>query len=1552
MVTLMRKERIAIMACQETHITDGNVDAVQQANPKVTIIHSGSRTNAAGVAFVLNNDLVKPKEIVHTELIVGRAARLRVCLEDDFGLDMINVYSPNEAARKKDFYKELKGKLCNQVDMSEPILMGDFNVVMEEIDRSPMHGDQADVVQELEGLLGQHRWIDGWREHNKDKLDYTYYQKGSASMSRIDRIYTNKDLATYAFNWGIIDSADLSDHLIMSVEIMKKFMPFIGKGTWKLGTSLLEDRRYMNIVRGLLREAEKDIKELRAVNEVGIQKRWNTLKRDVRSETQEYQREKRRELTREKRNLENALACQLSELKKERTRGSNVRLRERIKQTRKRLQERSRSHIDKLRREAKANYLVEGERCTKYWFNLNKEKYKKQIIYGLIDEKDRLQLKTTDMNKVATKYHRELQARPEMTAGRRAAVNVMKGGITRVLDHDQKEMLERGIGAEEVIEALKQAANGSSPGADGITYEFYKKWAEKPKTGEREDKPDIVGMLTAVYEEIERVGIIENKKDDSGHFADGVMCLLYKKNDKRKVENYRPITLLNTDYKLYTKTLTNRLNQVAGTILHENQAGFVPGRSLYDHTRNTHVAIDYCEIMEVNGCIVALDQEKAYDKIDHDYLWEVLEGFGFPEAFRNKVKELYKDTTKRILVNGVIGEHIEVKRGVHQGDPLSCLLYDIAIEPLAERLRSSGLEGIQAGNNIEKLLVNLFADDTLVYLGEGDSLEELNSIIEVFCTASTAKFNLQKTEYLPVGTKEWRTKVVEEQAFNGTAFQEGTRVVKDGDAMRTLGVWVGNGVTVTDKWDKILEKQKKIMKEWAKCHLSFRGKELVIKALVQSRAVFAATVDGIDDATVEKMVKQYKSFLWDGKKALMKWETVIRPRKQGGLNMPDLKTRIEAIEIMWIKRWQRSEGRPPWAEMMEDILFRNAKGSAVMHKRNQGHWILQDWDIKKIGNKNIPVMMESLIRTARKYNISFQPLRMTERMRRDLPLFHSISIKGMKHQLGKKPAGCLSRGHRIRTLGALVDSLEGPQPRNVCRKKECKKMANRLGELLPEYVDPRQTTPEPERSHGVEMSPDTRTENRKRRRSAICDADYRDDGRPLDAVRIGQREPGAKSMTEHDFKRRRQVEPLARVEEEVVIDRKEVLAGVALRNEGYDSGTAAIAIGIDGATFTQRVTGPVHRERILVLAIIKAIQMVGNNMPVMIRTRSGKAVQMAAEGMQLAEDVNWVGVENKDEWRQVLRLVRARNARTEIELVTKEHPLDGPLRGVEQEAKDNLARDEPAEDLMDTSDDKWDKKGARLQALTQRTAYAMIIEGMDNDVLTEITKNNIATTQDAIEEVTGRRPEEESIWNGTALMRNKKIADFVWKMVHQRIRCGKYFRNIPTMVESEFCSCAQTESIEHILCECATNGNGEMWDYMQEVWEKTHPHVGWVRPSGRLIRGIGAVEVAPKDLIHIHEMYRLMVGTAAWCIWKERNNRVFNGEPCDVNRIKNMWHKEMKEQAWADNARIKKLGAGNKKTKFIAKVQRFWCNNGALATMDGGQLRDGDILRLEYMHDV
>jgi hypothetical protein len=155
--------------------------------------------------------------------------------------------------------------------------------------------------------------------------------------------------------------------------------------------------------------------------------------------------------------------------------------------------------------------------------------------------------------------------------------------------------------------------------------------------------------------------------------------------------------------------------------------------------------IKYADITEEDGALIALDQEKAYDRINHDYLFEVLNSFNLPPIFINTVKALYNNTYTKVAINGIMSTPFKVTRGVRQGDPLSCLLFDLAIEPLACTLRNSeNLHGYKIPNVTNRIIINLYADDTTIFLSKEDKYSDLEEILSIWCLASGAKFSMEK----------------------------------------------------------------------------------------------------------------------------------------------------------------------------------------------------------------------------------------------------------------------------------------------------------------------------------------------------------------------------------------------------------------------------------------------------------------------------------------------------------------------------------------------------------------------------------------------------------------------------------------------------------------------------------------------------------------------------------------------------------------------------------------------------------------------------------------
>jgi hypothetical protein len=154
-----------------------------------------------------------------------------------------------------------------------------------------------------------------------------------------------------------------------------------------------------------------------------------------------------------------------------------------------------------------------------------------------------------------------------------------------------------------------------------------------------------------------------------------------------------------------------------------------------------------------------------------------------PGRVIDTIKHLYSGAKSTVVVNSVSSEPFTVTRGVRQGDPLLCLLFNIAIEPLACSLRSNPrLSGYKIPGVSDKVLVNLFADDMLLYLNAHNKYSDLLDVLRRWCATSGAKFNEGKTKIVPIGTPTFCAKVEDLRRLSedDVPFNESVTVTPDG----------------------------------------------------------------------------------------------------------------------------------------------------------------------------------------------------------------------------------------------------------------------------------------------------------------------------------------------------------------------------------------------------------------------------------------------------------------------------------------------------------------------------------------------------------------------------------------------------------------------------------------------------------------------------------------------------------------------------------------------------------------------------------------------------
>ena len=211
----------------------------------------------------------------------------------------------------------------------------------------------------------------------------------------------------------------------------------------------------------------------------------------------------------------------------------------------------------------------------------------------------------------------------------------------------------------------------------------------------------------------------------------------------------------NTDYKICTKVLANRLRNVLPRIINKDQTCGIPDRSIYENLFLLWDTIDYVQHKHLSAAIISLDQEKAFDRVNHEFLHRV---FNFGPYFGRWVNVVYNNITSHVINNGWLSSPFRLERGVRQGCPLSPLLYCLVVEILGQAIRRDDtIEGIQIpGCNQQQSKVSQYADDTTLILANNYSITRCFHIVNIFEKGSGSRLNTTKTEGLWIGRSAGR----------------------------------------------------------------------------------------------------------------------------------------------------------------------------------------------------------------------------------------------------------------------------------------------------------------------------------------------------------------------------------------------------------------------------------------------------------------------------------------------------------------------------------------------------------------------------------------------------------------------------------------------------------------------------------------------------------------------------------------------------------------------------------------------------------------------------
>jgi hypothetical protein len=654
-----------------------------------------------------------------------------------------------------------------------------------------------------------------------------------------------------------------------------------GKGIWKFNNSLLHDKEYVNLIKRLIQQEMENFTKLK---DKGFA--WDYLKMMIRSDTMFYSGAKNKQKKLNVQRLEGRLRTLEYNLDKNNDENTFIEIESIKLELEQNNKEKTRASIFR----SKCDWTEFGETNSKFFLNLEKHNYQNKIFSKLEVNKTEVSDEKEIANSIK-EYYENLYKKTECNIQLLDDVII---DLPKLSDEDMQKT--NGMISEiEALKALKSLSNGKTPGIDGLTSDFYKFFWN-----------DIKSFV------LESLNFAFNKGEMSKDQKLGIITLTPKKDKIRLLlKNWRPITLLTVDYKILAKCLANRLETILPRYISHSQFGYVKDRYIGENIRCVIDINEICKNNNIQGLALQIDFEKAFDSISWDFMFRTLEKMNFGKDFINWVKILYKNTQSQVLNNGSLTDKFDLQRGVHQGCPLSALLFIILVQVLEHMInKREDITGLIIGTKSIKLLQ--MADDTTIFINKHQDAGKILRLLKAFHKISGLKTNIEKTIAYLLGPMKPPD---HKQPDFGLTWKT--------LPINLLGITITDNETTSmqENFIKKVDSIKTLTEIWSTRNMSMKGKLTVIKSLLIPKLVYPCTILKTPQTIIKDVNTILNNFLWNWKKPKIKKDVIIRPVKEGGLKSPCFKCKLDAWKSKWAIRCLKiTEDKPLWVYLIDYTL--------------------------------------------------------------------------------------------------------------------------------------------------------------------------------------------------------------------------------------------------------------------------------------------------------------------------------------------------------------------------------------------------------------------------------------------------------------------------------------------------------------------------------------------------------------------------------------------------------------------------------------------------------
>jgi exonuclease III len=712
----LHHSKFDIALLQETHACSRDDAVLWNRESGYKGYWSFGTTTSCGVGILVREGL-NLERCSYRYDYAGRVALLEFSyLEQDFRL--VNLYVPTDGSHRIEFLQSLD---CYLVTRRRLLVGGDFNCLLDlskdNFGGNPSLGDTG--ASHLKTLLSRYRLVDIWRKQHELAREFTWRNKSGTIRCRLDRFYVSSSLVNdCAIESSIIPYLH-SDHDIVHLQLrLSDSGHRVGPGIWKLNTSLLSHQSVRDKVSRFWMDWRKKKSQFGNVGEW-----WDAGKARIKSLLISCSRKIAKSANQDRACLMNRYHSLLGQASLS---DSDIK---RLDDVKAQLVDMDNRRVQGHQLRSQAKWVETNERASKFFFHKETKRAVKKTCVALKTKDGQRVTDQSDIMQEQVRFYKELYSAVPTDRG---AQDRLLDLLDRKLSDEQSNSCEGDLLEGECLAALKTLRNGKTPGSDGLPKEFYMCFWELLKD-------DLLEMLNNCLSD----GVMPDT------LRQAIITLLFKKNDPEYLKNWRPISLLNVDYKILTKVLVNRVKPVMSSVVDSDQCCSVPGRSSEDNATILRDITDYLEVHERQACaFLSMDQEKAFDYVDWDFLGRVLAKMNFGPKLRAMIKCIYTDIQSAILSNGYVSPSFQVARGVRQGCPLSPLLFVLVAEVFGQAIRkSSEISGFRIPGGRE-VKISQYADDNTCIVTNSYGILKVIDIFHEYGRASGARLNTSKTHGL------------------------------------------------------------------------------------------------------------------------------------------------------------------------------------------------------------------------------------------------------------------------------------------------------------------------------------------------------------------------------------------------------------------------------------------------------------------------------------------------------------------------------------------------------------------------------------------------------------------------------------------------------------------------------------------------------------------------------------------------------------------------------------------------------------------------------------